>query len=766
MSDRAPRFARVEDHALVTGAGRFSDDVPQERQAYAAFVRSPHAHARILSVDVAGAKTAAGVIAVLTGTDLEAAGVRSLSRHPPMPGRHGGKLVNPARPALASERALHAGEPLAMVVADTLFAATDAAELVRVEYEPIESVTHLRGAAETSAPQLWPEAAGNLALEWIVPSEEDKHAEVDRMLGSAAHVAEVELVNQRLIVASMEPRGATAWYDSMADHYTLRACSQGARPLADQLLPIMGLSEAQLRVYSEDVGGAFGMKTPAYPEYVALLVAARLTGRPVHWMSTRSEAFLSDAHARDTITRGWLALDDKGKFLALRIAHQAAMGAYLTGNGAHIQTNNFSRCFPGMYDIPQVAISVRCLFTNTVPTGPYRGAGRPEANYVLERLVEAAARQIGIDAVALRRKNLIAPTALPYRTNVGTTIDSGEFATILDKALALADQKGFAQRRRASQKHGRLRGFGVSCFLEHSGGPTNEGASITFTGADALAVGLAVHSTGQAHATVFRKLAADRLGIAPEHVTIRQADTALGVAGYASVASRSATVAGNAIVKAVEAVIEKGKRAAAQLFEAAESDIDYRDGGFEVAGTDRRISLFDLAAHAKADGGESLDANIVADTPQVFPNGCHMAEIEIDPETGVITIAQYTAVDDCGTVLDHTIVAGQVQGALAQGLGQALLEDAVYDRDSGQLIAGSFMDYAMPRAYHMPPLAEALHSVPAKTNALGVKGVGEAATTAAIAAVMNAVADAIPNGRGIAMDMPATPEKVWRALHH
>jgi aerobic carbon-monoxide dehydrogenase large subunit len=668
---------------------------------------------------------------------------------------------------LASERVLHIGEAVAVVVAESRLVAMDAAELVSVDYEPLEPVVDIRAAVAPGAPQLWPQAPGNVALEWTNPADDAAVAEVERIVAGAPHVARVTVVNQRLVVASMETRGATASYDATKDGYTLRACTQGANAVADQIVAVMGLGREQLRVYSEDVGGAFGMKTPAYPEYIALLVAARAKGRPVHWTSTRSESFVSDNQARDTVTEAALALDPKGRFLALRIRHLAGMGGYMTSHGAHIQTNNFARCFPMMYDIPKVAVDVRCAFTNTLPTGPYRGAGRPEANYVMERVVEEAARVTGIDKVTLRRRNLIRPSAMPYKTPVGTTYDSGDFKPILDQALKLADQAGFARRRREAARRGKRRGFGVSCFLEHSGGIPTEGAAVRFTGKDSLQLGLGLHSTGQGHATVFSRLAAQRLQIGAAQVRLRQSDTALGVAGYASVASRGAMTVSHAIVKVVEAVLDKGRKAASVLLEAAEADIAYRDGHFEVVGTDRRLSLFEVAERSRqlAQQGviaESLDSNIKADTPQAFPNGVHIAEVEIDPDTGGTTIVNFSAVDDCGHVLDHRIIEGQVHGAVAQGLGQVLFENAVYDA-GGQLVAGSFMDYAMPRAHHMPPISDALHNVPATTNPLGVKGAGEGGTIGSLAALVNAIVDAIPDGRGNALDMPLTTEKIWRA---
>jgi carbon-monoxide dehydrogenase large subunit len=760
---------RVEDDALVRGLGRFVEDAPQPNQAYGVFVRSPHAHAHIRAIDIKAARAAPGVIAVLTHRDLDAAGVGNTSVHPPLTGRNGSKLVMPFRPALARERVMHVGQPVAFVVAESTAQAQDAAELIAIDYETIDAVANVRAALEAGAPQLWPEAPGNLAIDWPGPVTDDgsNAREIERIFSGAAHVARVSVVNQRLVVASMEPRGATARYDAAIDSYTLRSCSQGAGPQRDQIVAATGIAREKLRVITEDVGGAFGMKTAVYPEYPSLLVAAKLTGRPVAWMATRSESFLSDQQARDTVTEAELAIDAKGKFFALRVKHIASMGAFIGVPGANIQTNNFSRCFPGMYAIPRIAVGVRCVFTNTVPTGPYRGAGRPEANYALERLVDEAARVVGIDPVRLRRRNLIPATAIPYKTAVGTTYDSGDFAPILDRTLALAHYTDFKKRRRDSFKRKRLRGIGISCFLEHAGALPTESASLLFEGSR-LVLGIGVQSTGQGHATIYPRLVAAKLGIPVAQVVHRHGDSDLGLKGNPSVGSRSTMTVGSALYRAVDVMLEKAKPIAAGLLETAEADVIYKHGAFAVAGTDRQVPLFEVAARAKdmaASGAiaESLDTKATVDTPQTFPNGCHIAEVEIDPDTGAVEIVAYAAVDDAGVVLDHTLVAGQLVGGLAQGIGQALLENAVYDEGNGQLVTGTFMDYAMPRATDMPPIAEANHNAPATTNPLGVKGVGEAGTTGSIAAIMNAIANAIPAGRGVDIDMPATPAKVWQA---
>jgi carbon-monoxide dehydrogenase large subunit len=753
---------RVEDDALVRGSGRFMDDPRLPNQAYAAFVRSPHAHAKVLKVDTDAARNAKGVLAVLTAADIKAAGIGGISRHPPIAGRGGAKMTMPFRPVLA-ETPMHVGDPVAMVVAETLAFALDAADLVQVDYEELTPVVDL-DAAMKAATQLYPDVPGNLCVDWAgpVPSEDNERA-VATIIKEAPHVARVRVVHQRMVVASLETRGATGEYDAANGSYTLHACSQSADAMRGQAASIMNVPNEKLRVLTADVGGAFGMKTTCYPEYIALLVAAQKIGRPVHWQSTRSEAFVSDAQARDAISEAELALDDKGKFLALRVRHVCNQGAYVSNAGVNINTNNFARCLPGMYRVAKVDIGVACYFTNKVAIAPYRGAGRPEANFVLERVVEEAARVTGIDPVRLRKKNLIPASAMPFKTAI-QTYDSGDFPGIVDKALALSDYANFAKRKREAQKRKKLRGIGVSCMLEHAGAMPTETASLGFPGNDKLILGLNVQSTGQSHATVFGRLLAGKLGIEPATIVHRQGDTNLGLTGAASVGSRSAMCAGNAIIHTADIVLEKGRKVASALLEAAEADIQYRNGSFEVVGTDKKVSLFETARRAKELSGESLDSKGKLDTPLTFPNGCHIAEIEIDPDTGKVDIVTYTAVDDCGTILDQTVVEGQVQGSIAQGLGQALTENAVYDSGSGQLVTGSFMDYGMPRAHDMPiELREAAHSVPATSNALGVKGTGEAGTTAAIAAVMNAISHAIPNGAADHMEMPATPSKVWEA---
>ena len=759
---------RVEDDYLLRGTGRYMADAPLPGQTYACFVRSQHACADVKSIDTKAALAIKGVIAVLTAADIKAANVGNLSQHPPVAGRNGGKLVMPVRPSLVGDRVRHTGEAVAMVIGETTAAAQDGAEAVEVEYETRDAVMDIREAMKPGAPQVWPEAPGNVAVDWtgLAANPDDMAAKVEAAMKSAAHVARVSLVHQRINVASMEPRGGTASYDTANDSYLLRVCSQGARVMRDAMAGVMGIPNTKIRVTTEEVGGAFGLKTGPYPEYIAMLVGAKKIGRPVHWMSGRNESFVSDNHARDAVSEVELALDDKGKFLALRLRHDGNLGAYVGAVGANIHTANMTRCLPGMYDIKLIDVQCKCVFTNTTPTAPYRGAGRPEASYCLERVVAEAARISGTDPVKLRKKNLISKKAMPYKTSIGTTYDSGDFLTVVEKGLALADYQGFKARKKESKKRGMLRGLGVCFVLEHAGGSPVEGTQVVFPGGDRMTFVMNVQSTGQSHATIFPRLVAERLGIKAEQVGHSHGDSSHEIAGYASVGSRTAMTAGHAMVKTLEAMLAKGTKIAATALEAGEGDIEYKNGAFNVVGTDRRMSLFDVAARAKemkkkGEIPEDLDTKVVTETPLTFPNGCHIAEVEVDPQTGLTTLASYSALDDSGNILDHTIVAGQVHGSVAMGVGQAMLEQTVYD-DGGQLVSASFMDYAMPRAHHFPMFKDDVHEVPATTNPLGVKGAGEAGTTAAISAVMNAFADAIP-GSGAKIQMPATPEKVWKA---
>jgi aerobic carbon-monoxide dehydrogenase large subunit len=767
-SANSERGGRVEDEPLLRGRGRFAADAPLPDQAYGCFVRSPHAHARIRSIDTTAAGAADGVLAVLTAADMAAAGASGpITRHFPMTGRDGAVLIEPLRPALAAERVMHVGEPVALVVATTAALAQDAAERVVVDYQELDVVPDARQALRPGAPQLWPQAPGNLAIDWQTPASPGGANEknVAQIIAAAPRVARVSLHNQRIAVASMEPRGGSASYDPASDSYHMRVCSQSAVTLRDGLAGAMGIERDRLRVTTDDVGGAFGMKSCVYPEYPGLLVAARQVGRPVHWMGGRTESFLTDNQARDMSADGELAVDENGGFLALRLSCVVNLGAYVGFVGVHLATNNFARCLPAMYRIPAIDVRVRCAFTNTVPTAPYRGAGRPEAIYLLERLVDEAARITGIAADEIRRRNLIPPSAIPYRTPVGTTYDSGDFPAVFQKALALSGHADFAHRRSEAAERGKRRGIGICCLVEHAGGMPAEGAALLFPGDGTVELRLGAQATGQAHASVFGRVVAQQLGIAVHRVRVRQGDSDLGVASSSTVASRTTMTAGTAILRTAEAVILKGRKLAADALEAGEADIVFEHGAFAVTGTDRRISLLDVAGAAAArkkqgEIAEDLDTSLTVDTTQTFPNGCHVAEVEIDPDTGETTLVGYTAVDDAGNTLDHMVVEGQVHGAIVQGVGQVLMEHLVYD-PAGQILTGSFMDYAMPRAGDVPPFTVADCNVPATTNPLGVKGVGEAGTTGALAAIMNAIGDAVPGAAH--MEMPATAEKVWAA---
>ena len=759
---------RIEDDALLRGAGRFGDDVKPEGALAAYFVRSPHAFATIEHIDVTAAKNAPGVVAVLTADDLAEAHYHSISHPHPIPGRGGKVAVAPHRPSLADNRVLHVGEPVAMVVAVSAQAAQEAGEKIAVDYRPLDAVTDVRAAIAPSAPQLWPEAPGNIGFDWSAPADPDgkKQAALDRAFKEAAHVVRVDLVNQRLVVASLEPRTATASYDVGAKQFILRCGTQGVAAVRGQVAGAMGIKPEELRVLTDDLGGAFGMKGWCYPEYVPMLHAARLLQKPIHWVSTRSEAFVSDNQGRDSFWTAELALSKRGKFLGLRVDCLGNVGAYITGVAHFVFTTHISGCLPTVYDIRHAQVNTRCVLTNTLPTGPYRGAGRPEASYLMERLIDAAADATGIGAAELRRRNLITPDKIPYTTAFGSSYDSGDFPAIFERALTLADYAGFAARRKAAKKLGKLRGIGIGCYLEIAGAFPEEAARISFAGGKAVAVSIGAGASGQGHRTVFANVAARRLGIAPGQVTVTSGDSARDVPGFGAVASRSAMYVGGAIAVTADKVIEKGKRVAAMLLQATEADVDFRDGTFRVRGSGREVSLFEVAERAAelARTGviaESLNTQANVKTPPSFPNGCHVAEVEIDPATGAVAIVNYVAVGDCGNLLDETIVEGQIHGGVAQGLGQALTENTVYDA-SGQLVSGSFMDYALPRADLMPDMTVEHHAVACRTNPLGVKGTGEAGTTAAPPAVINAILDALP--RVTQIDMPATPERIWKAL--
>lgn len=759
---------RVEDVHLLTGRGRFSVDASRPGQAYGVFLRTPHAHAEFAAVDTAAARAMPGVLGVFTAADMRALG--SIPCAPPPAGRNGSEAVKPPRPVLAQGRVRHAGEPVALVVAESEALAMDAAERISVDYRTLPAVTGVEAAVAAGAPILWTETPSNVALDY----EAGDAAAVDATFAAARHVVRLRVLNNRLAVCTMEPRAALAEFDAATGRYTLTAGSQGVGGMCDTLATaILRVEPDRLRVVSGDVGGGFGMKTQPYPEYPALLHAARTLGRPVKWTATRSESFLTDNQARDGVIDAALALDGDCRFLAMKVEALANMGAYLSAAGLGIATRNMAWCMAGVYGTPAIHLGVRCVFTNTAPIGPYRGAGRPEASYIIERIVDQAAAELGIDRIELRRRNLIRPAAMPYRTPVAQTYDSGDFETILDAALDLADWNGFARRRADAARAGLLRGIGVACFIEHAGARLSESARLRFGADGIVAVYSAAQSQGQGHFTSFAQVVAERLGIPCAQVRIVEGDSDRVPPGGQTTGSRSMAVCGGAMMAACDQAIETGKAIAAHMLEASVRDVVYEGGRFRIAGTDRALTLQEVAAAVGADAsaGEwpdgvprSLDTDLdyEADAP-TFPNGCHVCEVEIDPETGAVRLQRYVGVDDVGRVINPMIVDGQMHGGVAQGAGQALGEHCLYD-DAGQLLSGSFMDYALPRAKDLPSFGFAYHPVPCRTNVLGVKGAGESGTIGAIPAVANAIMDALRQAGVSAFDMPATPVRIWAML--
>ncbi|HEX5078367.1 MAG TPA: xanthine dehydrogenase family protein molybdopterin-binding subunit [Geminicoccaceae bacterium] len=757
---------RNEDPKLITGRGRFTDDVDLPGQVFAHPLRSHSAHGIIRRLDVGAALAAPGVLAAYTGADMARAGYGPLVCKLPLKNADGSPLFAPPRPILADGRVRHVGEILAVVVAETRHAAQEAAERIVVEIDPLPVVTDPEGALRDDAPRLHGDH-GNVCLDWRfgdVPATE-------RAFAAAAHVTRLRMVNNRVVVAAMEPRAALAGYDRESGRFTLRVGCQGVFGLRQSLAQdILRIAPERLHVVADQVGGSFGMKSSAYPEYVACLHAARELGRPVRWRDDRSESFLSDQHGRAAIAEGELALDAEGNFLAVRLRCVGDMGAYLTTVGPMPSTVNIQKNMPSVYRIPCMTVATRCVFTNTTPTGPYRGAGRPEANYYMERLIDAAARETGRDPAALRRRNMIPADAIPYKAVSGLEYDSGDFAAVLDACLDKADWHGFEGRRRASAQRGRLRGRGLACYLEVTAPPGKEMGGIRFEENGRVTVITGTLDYGQGHASPFAQVLSAQLDVPFELIDLVQGDSDQLLAGGGTGGSRSIMASGKAIVDASAEVIEKGRALAGHFLEAAAVDIVFADGSFRVAGTDRAITLLELAARTRVaaelppDLPASLDVALVSDTPpSSFPNGCHIAEVEIDPETGMAALQRYTAVDDFGVLVNPMLASGQVHGGVVQGIGQALMEATVYDR-SGQLVSGSFLDYALPRAETVPPITVGYHPVPATTNPLGVKGCGEAGVTGALPAVINAVVDALA-ARGVRhIDMPATPERIWAAL--
>jgi carbon-monoxide dehydrogenase large subunit len=740
---------RSEDDPLLCGRARFTDDVDLPGQAFAAFVRSPHAHGLLKGIDSRKPKAMPGVLAVYTGADLARDGLGAIPPAAALPGRDGKPMVVAPIPPLAVERLRYVGEPLAIVVAETLAQAEDAAGAVELELAELPVASHVESAAANG---------GNVALDWT----DGDAAAVQAAFARAAHVEQVRLLDTRLAPSALEPRAAIGAWDANDERYTLIAGTQGVAVVRRLLAEgVFKIPPAKLRVLTYDVGGGFGMKVQPYAEYAALLYAARRVGRPVKWCATRVESFLTDTHGRDGLLEGELALDAQGKFLALRVRTFVGIGAYTSTFAAIFATNNTKNCLSSVYAIPALHIDVKMVLTNAAPLGPYRGAGRPEAIWLIERLIDRAARATGIDRVELRRRNLIPAAAMPYKAPNGQVYDSGEFEAVMDKALAAADWPGFAARRAASERAGRLRGIGLACFLEVAGGILDEAVDLRFEGGQ-VALRTGVQAMGQGHLTTFVPLVAARLGVPPQAVRLVQGDSDEVPVGTPSVASRSLMMAGSATALACDAAIAKGRELAAQAFEAAPGDIEFAHGRFRVVGTDRALGILDLAQ--KNPG--KLDALAKFVSPQMsFPNGCHVCEVEIDPETGAVAVVAYAAVDDVGTVVHETIVEGQIHGGIAQGLGQVLGEQVVYG-DDGQLLTASFMDYPLPRADDLPALKVAHHHVPCTTNPLGVKGAGESGVAGALPSGVNAVLDALASRGVTQLDLPFTPQRVWQALQN
>ncbi len=758
---------RVEDPRLLKGAGSYTDDIRLPGMAHGVVLRSLHAAAAIRSVDPAAAKAMPGVIAVYVAADLDADGIGTLPCAAKMKNRDGTDQVTPERPVLARTAVHHVGTPVAFVVAETVKQARDAAEAIVVDYDIRPSVTDLASAMEPGQPQVWAEAPRNVCFDWEIGDK----AAVEAEFAKAAHITRLTVVNNRIVVNSMEARASLASYDAASGRWTLRTNTQGGWSLKDFLgKDVFKVDPDKFRVITPDVGGGFGMKLFLYPEQVLTCYAARKLGRPVKWTSERAEAFLSDSQGRDNITLGELAVDKDGRFLALRTRNVANMGAYLSNYAPFIPTGAGTGVLAGVYGFKAIYANVIGVFTNTVPVDAYRGAGRPEANYLVERLVDAVARHLKADRAELRRRNMVTPDRMPHRTPVGKVYDSGDFRVVLDHALKTMDWAGFEKRRAEAAKRGKRRGIGMAYYLEATGGAPTERAEIRFAEDGFVDVYVGTQSTGQGHETAYVQLTVDRLGVPGEKVRIRQGDTDTIPEGGGTGGARSLYSEGQAILVTAATVIERGRKAASEALEAAPADIVFEAGRFAIAGTDRGVGIMELAAtqRAKAAKGEdatTLDAAEVAEIKaHTFPNGCHIAEVEVDPETGVIALVRYSVTDDFGKAVNPMIVRGQVHGGVAQGFGQAVLERTAYDPSSGQLLSGSLMDYAVPRADDLPDIEVDLVEIPCGTNPLGVKGAGEAGAVGSPPAVINAVVDALSPLGINHVDMPATPEQIWRAV--
>ncbi|MEJ2121556.1 MAG: xanthine dehydrogenase family protein molybdopterin-binding subunit [Alphaproteobacteria bacterium] len=781
---------RVEDQRFITGRGHYVDDITLPGQCHAVFIRSDQAHAELKSINTVQAASAPGVIAVLTGAEVAADGVGGLPCGWGITSIDGNPMVEPAWPILAQDRVRFVGDAVAVVIAETRTQALDAAELVEVSYNPLPAIIATADAVKDGVPQVWPEAANNTCFHWAIGEKEP----TDKAFAEAAHVTKLQIVNQRLIPNAMEPRSAIANFEAATGDLTLYCTCQA--PHAMRLLLgafVLQQPEHKFRVVSPDVGGGFGSKIYPYAEFAVLCWASKRIGRPIKWTAVRSESFMTDAHGRDHVSEAELAMDKDGKFLGLRVDTIANLGAYLSAFGPLIPTYLYATLFAGQYTTPAIYAEVKAVFTNTTPVDAYRGAGRPEATYLLERIIEKAAGELGMDPAELRRRNFIAPDAFPYQTPVALMYDSGDYGAALDKALDISDRQGFEARREASAKDGKLRGIGFSLPIEATGAAPSaiagqlgaraglyESATVRFNATGSVTVISGSHSHGQGHATTFAQLVSDHLGVPLENVDVVEGDTARSAFGMGTYGSRSLSVGGSAIVKAADKIIEKGKKIAAHLLEASVGDIEFAGGNFTVAGTDKTLNIAEVAFAAYVPhnyplptGDPSQDENALEPGLEEqaffdpvnfnFPFGAYVCEVEIDPETGVVEVASFTAVDDVGRIINPMIVEGQIHGGVVQGIGQALLEGSVYD-DSGQLLSGSFMDYTMPRADDMPNFKTGTNETPCPMNPLGVKGCGEIGTIGATPAVINAVLNALGSVGVTDFAMPATPQRVWQAI--
>ncbi len=752
---------RLEDRRLLTGQGRFISDWNFPNQAYAAFLRSDRAHAEIVSVDSTAALKSPGVLTVLTGQDVAQAGYKSIPTNLAVKDRFGEPLKKPSRPVLAQGKVRHVGECVACVVAESPHAALDAAELIAVQYRDLSAVTVAEKALAPGAPQLHAELPGNLSFDWSAGDE----AATEAAFRSAARVVRLALDNPRMVGNPMEPRACTATYDATTQKYALYACTQGTAGMRGQLVHTMGVPDDKIDVIAEDVGGGFGVRFNMYPEYCAVLLAAKKTGRAVKWTGSRSEVFLSDEQGRDVTSTSELALDASGKFLAMRFAYIADLGAYLAPTGPFINTQGVVACLTGVYDVPTACARVRLAVTNKAPGAAYRGAGRPVMSYMIERLVEQAAFELNVDPAELRQKNLVPKHKFPFEAANGNTYDCGDFEGVLADALAASDWEGFPARRAQSAARGKLRGRGMAAYIEASGGgfaPSDQ-VELRFDSGGVITMYAVSHSHGQGHETSYAQIVSAVLGVPIEQFRLRNGDPAVRLVGNATGGSRSLLGVGSVMQLAAKQVVEKGLALASKDLEAAAADIEFRDGTYRIKGTDRAITLLSLAKKY-AGTVQALDVKTESKFGVTFPNGCHIAEVEIEPETGSAEIVKFTAVDDAGNIVNHQIVEGQMQGGITQGAGQVFGEHLIYDSETGQLLTGSFMDYAMPRAGLVDGLTICEHPVPTATNPLGAKGVGEAGVSGSLPALMNAVLDALRQAGVTHFDMPATPDRIWRAI--